>query len=108
MRAYTVKDFALDEATLRVQETLFHNANGLVGVRGTLEEGVPRGWNTMKSLRSTVLGMMLMCRSTPQRRKNSATLGDGPMISVAFLATFLKYQCAPGFIIFCIRALGAT
>ena len=43
MRAYTVKNFALDEATLRVQETLFHNANGLVGVRGTLEEGVPRG-----------------------------------------------------------------
>ncbi len=48
MRAYTVKNFALDEATLRVQETLFHNANGLVGVRGTLEEGVPRGWNTMR------------------------------------------------------------
>ena len=30
-------------------------------------------FSTMKSLRSTVFGMMLICRSTPQRRKNSTT-----------------------------------
>lgn len=31
-----------------LNETLFHNANGYIGVRGSLEEGVPNGWNTMR------------------------------------------------------------
>ena len=31
-----------------VNETLFHNANGYLGVRGCLEEGVPDGWDTMR------------------------------------------------------------
>lgn len=29
-------------------EALFHNANGYIGVRGCLEEGVPDGWDTMR------------------------------------------------------------
>ena len=29
-------------------ETLFHNANGYIGVRGSVEEGVPAGWDTMR------------------------------------------------------------
>ncbi|MDO4811865.1 MAG: glycosyl hydrolase family 65 protein [Eubacteriales bacterium] len=38
----------MDEKTLRLQETLFHNANGYIGVRGTWEEGVPSGYDTMR------------------------------------------------------------
>ena len=33
-----------------LQETLFHNANGYLGVRGCLEEGVPEDWNTMRGM----------------------------------------------------------
>ena len=31
-----------------LNETLFHNANGYIGVRGSLSEGVPTGWDTMR------------------------------------------------------------
>ncbi len=31
-----------------LNETLFHNANGYIGVRGSLCEGVPAGWDTMR------------------------------------------------------------
>ncbi len=35
---------------LALQETIFHNANGYIGVRGTLEEGLPEGTNTMRGI----------------------------------------------------------
>jgi len=38
-RVYRESGFPLDEERLSRQETLFHNANGYLGVRGTLEEG---------------------------------------------------------------------
>lgn len=47
-KQYTVTDFSLDEKTLMLHETLFHNANGYLGVRGCLEEGVPQSFNTMR------------------------------------------------------------
>ena len=31
-----------------LSETLFHNANGYIGVRGSLEEGVKNGVDTMR------------------------------------------------------------
>lgn len=33
---------------LNLHETLFHNANGYIGIRGTLEEGVPTDYPTMR------------------------------------------------------------
>ena len=41
-------EFAEDVCCLH--ETLFHNANGYIGVRGCLEEGVPNGWDTMRGM----------------------------------------------------------
>ena len=38
-RIYSEQQFPLNEDRLSQQETLFHNANGYLGVRGTLEEG---------------------------------------------------------------------
>lgn len=35
---------------LRLNETLFCNANGYIGVRGTLEEGVPETFSTMRGM----------------------------------------------------------
>ena len=36
------------ESDNNLNETLFHNANGYIGIRGSLEEGVPSSWNTMR------------------------------------------------------------
>lgn len=49
-RRYTKKNFPLTQGELAVQETLFHNANGYLGVRGTLEEGLPPSWDTMRGM----------------------------------------------------------
>lgn len=37
-----------DPKELNLHETLFSNANGYIGIRGTLEEGVPRDYPTMR------------------------------------------------------------
>jgi len=47
-RVYRIENFPITPAAIQVQETLFHNANGYLGVRGTLEEGVPAGTDTMR------------------------------------------------------------
>jgi alpha,alpha-trehalose phosphorylase len=39
-----------DNKVLRLNETLFCNANGYIGVRGTLEEGVPAPFSTMRGM----------------------------------------------------------
>lgn len=36
------------ESDNNLDETLFHNANGYIGIRGATEEGVPAKWNTMR------------------------------------------------------------
>ncbi len=45
-----IRDENYDNKTLRLNETLFSNANGYIGVRGTLEEGVPADFNTMRGM----------------------------------------------------------
>ena len=45
-----IRSEKLDKDTLRLNETLFCNANGYIGVRGTLEEGVPASFNTMRGM----------------------------------------------------------
>ncbi len=39
-----------NKESLRLNETLFCNANGYLGVRGTLEEGVPASFSTMRGM----------------------------------------------------------
>lgn len=49
MKRIIVKKFtSFDESENTLCETLFHNANGYIGVRGAVEEGVPGNWNTMR------------------------------------------------------------
>ncbi len=45
-----IRDEQFDKDILRLNETLFCNANGYIGVRGTLEEGVPAPFNTMRGM----------------------------------------------------------
>ena len=45
---YQIKNFPLDNDALLLQETLFHNANGYIGVRGNLEEGYPEGYRSIR------------------------------------------------------------
>ncbi|WP_282924008.1 glycoside hydrolase family 65 protein [Mediterraneibacter massiliensis] len=49
-KRYCVRDSRIDEKTISLQETLFHNANGYIGVRGTLEEGCPEEFDTMRGM----------------------------------------------------------
>lgn len=39
-----------DPKMLNLEETLFHNANGYIGARGNLEEGLPKGFPTMRGM----------------------------------------------------------
>ncbi len=45
---YRISDPLLDNDSLLLQETLFHNANGYVGVRSNFEEGYPDGMQTIR------------------------------------------------------------
>ncbi len=49
-RVYRQCQIAPNAKDLALQETIFHNANGYIGVRGTLEEGLPEGMNTMRGI----------------------------------------------------------
>lgn len=42
------EDFSLDNQELLLRETLFHNANGYLGVRGCFEEGYPEGFSQVR------------------------------------------------------------
>lgn len=46
--SWKVKSSATDVATLLVEESLFFNGNGYIGVRGNLEEGLPSPAQTIK------------------------------------------------------------
>lgn len=47
-KIYQEKNMMVKEEVLSLQETLFHNANGYIGIRGTLEEGTSPGMDTMR------------------------------------------------------------
>lgn len=47
-RIITKSCIGFNEEENFLNETLFHNANGYIGVRGALEEGVPNGVGTMR------------------------------------------------------------
>lgn len=47
-RVYEIDHFSLDNQDLIVNETVFHNANGYIGVRANLEEGYPEGYDTIR------------------------------------------------------------
>lgn len=45
---YKIEDLKLEPEELLVNETIFHNANGYVGVRSNFEEGYPEGYDTIR------------------------------------------------------------
>ncbi len=45
---YRMKNFSLENDSLMLQETLFHNANGYLGVRADFEEGYPAGFRSVR------------------------------------------------------------
>ncbi len=45
---YVLNDFDRSNQELMVQETIFHNANGYLGVRAALEEGYPDGYDSIR------------------------------------------------------------
>ncbi len=45
---YEINDFSLNNDELILNETVFHNANGYIGIRANLEEGYPNGYDTIR------------------------------------------------------------
>ncbi len=45
---YSVNDLQLDNYNLLLNETLFHNANGYIGIRSAFEEGYPDGYESIR------------------------------------------------------------
>ncbi len=45
---YEIKKFSLDNNSLMVYETIFHNANGYIGVRSNFEEGYKDGFASIR------------------------------------------------------------
>ncbi len=45
---YEKKDICLDNASLMLEETVFHSANGYLGVRACLEEGYPKDYDSIR------------------------------------------------------------
>jgi len=45
---YQVDNFSTDHNDLIVNETIFHNANGYIGIRSNYEEGYPEGYDTIR------------------------------------------------------------
>ena len=45
---YKIDDLKMDNEALLVNETIFHNANGYIGVRSNFEEGYPEGYDTIR------------------------------------------------------------
>ena len=47
---YEISNFSLDNDSLLLGETLFHNANGYIGVRANFEEGYPDGYKSVRGM----------------------------------------------------------
>ncbi len=45
---YEVSDFSVDNDDLLLNETIFHNANGYIGIRSTFEEGYPKTYDSIR------------------------------------------------------------
>jgi len=45
---YTLNDFSRDNNALLLNETIFHNANGYIGIRSNFEEGYPKGYDSIR------------------------------------------------------------
>jgi alpha,alpha-trehalose phosphorylase len=63
---YKLEDFSLDNQELMLNETLFHNANGYLGVRSNFEEGYPENY---QSIRGEYLNGFYDFAAMPQAEK---------------------------------------
>ncbi|MCR4690016.1 MAG: family 65 glycosyl hydrolase [Lachnospiraceae bacterium] len=63
---YEVPDQTLDNDRLMLNETLFHNANGYIGIRGCYEEGYDPGY---KTIRGTYINGLYDYADMPQAEK---------------------------------------
>jgi alpha,alpha-trehalose phosphorylase len=45
---YEVENLSMDNNDLMLMETVFHNANGYIGIRSNYEEGYPEGYDTIR------------------------------------------------------------
>jgi alpha,alpha-trehalose phosphorylase len=45
---YYIENLSLNNAKLNLNETIFHNANGYIGIRSNFEEGYPKGFDSIR------------------------------------------------------------
>ncbi len=63
---YRIDDLKLEKDELLLNETIFHNANGYIGIRSNFEEGYPVGFD---SIRGTYINGFYDIGSMPQAEK---------------------------------------
>ena len=47
-KIYQIENFPTDNDSLLLNETVFHNANGYIGIRSNFEEGYPKGFDSIR------------------------------------------------------------
>lgn len=98
MKTYEVNEFALDEDSLKLAETIFHNANGYIGVRGCLEEGYPDGYDTV---RGTYINGFYDFVSMPQAEKLCGLIEEKQtMVNIMDTQTLFLTVCGEKFSMF--------
>lgn len=98
MKKYELQDFELDNESLKLGETIFHNANGYIGVRGCFEEGYPEGFDTV---RGTYINGFYDFVSMPQAEKLCGlTEEKQTIVNVADMQGIELYVCGERFSLF--------
>lgn len=98
MKKYELEDFKLDQESLKLGETIFHNANGYIGVRGCFEEGYPEGFDTV---RGTYINGFYDFVSMPQAEKLCGlTEEKQTIVNVADTQGIELYVCGERFSLF--------
>ncbi len=106
---YEVNDLNLNNDELMLNETLFHNANGYLGVRGCYEEGYPRDY---KTIRGTYINGFYDYVDMPQAEKlyglcekKQTMINVADTQGISFCADGEKFSMFEGEVISSVRSL---
>ncbi len=106
---YEVNDLDLNNDELMLNETLFHNANGYLGVRGCYEEGYPREY---KTIRGTYINGFYDYVDMPQAEKlyglcekKQTMINVADTQGISFTADGEKFSMFEGTVLSSVRSL---
>lgn len=86
---YEIENISLDNRDLLENETVFHNANGYIGVRAGFEEGYPEGFDTIRG--SYINGFYDIAEMSQAEKLYGLVEEKQTMLNVADTQTILLY-----------------